>query len=128
MMMNKKILFLFCSLGFVVLLSAFMPQQQSRRPKNLKVLPKDISGEELHKVMEDFNAALGVKCGFCHASQQDNPKRLDFAKDEKPEKEMARKMIKMTARINKKYFHKEGAMNSISCMTCHNGKEHPKGV
>jgi cytochrome c2 len=114
----------------VCILSAFMPPQE-QKAKNLKVLPKDISHEELDKVMDGFKAALGVKCNYCHAPQADNPKKLDFASDAKPEKETARNMMRMTAKINKKYFHLKDTQNgkallAVSCITCHNGNEHPE--
>jgi hypothetical protein len=116
----------------VVALSAFMPAPE-KIYKNLKVLPKDISKEELGQVMDGFKTALGVKCNFCHAPQADNPKKLDFVSDAKPEKEVARKMMRMTAKINKKYFHDQELQNgkallAVSCVTCHNGNEHPKSL
>src|ERR1035438_5253092 len=71
--------------------------------KNLKILPKNISHEDLDKVMDGFKAALGVKCNFCHAPSKDTADHhLDFASDDKPEKNIARHMWKMTAKINKK--------------------------
>ncbi len=131
---TSLILLFVVAIGFM--LSAFMPQQpepQQPHPEfkaqNLKVLPKNITKDEIDEVMDGFKVALGVKCGFCHASRADDPKKLDFASDEKPEKLMARKMMKMTAKINKKYFHEpgmDGAMLAISCNTCHNGKEKPQ--
>lgn len=120
----------------VMSMSAFMPKASTKDPEpkkenHLKVLPKDISREDLHKVMEGFNVALGVKCNFCHAADKDNPKRLDFDSDAKPEKEMARSMMRMTAKINKKYFHIKDASDikavlAVSCFTCHNGNAHPE--
>ena len=108
------------------------PQPQTWKATNLKVLPKDISQEEIKKVMDDFKIALGVKCGFCHAQNANDPKKLDFASDDNPHKEAARWMMKMTRRINKKHFkrrdEKTGEMTQISCMTCHNGNEHPVTV
>ena len=53
-------------------------------PKNLKVLA---ANTEIPFVMRSFNEALGVQCTHCHVQG-------DFAADTKPEKEMARKMIK----------------------------------
>lgn len=99
--------------------------------KNLKVLPKDISGEDLGKVMDNWKAALGVKCNFCHAPSADSTSHhLDFASDAKPEKNVARQMFKMTAKINKKYFHfdkdEQGQVPAVSCMTCHRGNPHPE--
>ena len=104
-----------------------------KRFKNLKVLPKDISHEDLDKVMDNWKAALGVKCSFCHAPSADSTShRPDFASDAKPEKEVARHMFKMTAKINKKYFNfnkdeKGDVVPTISCMTCHRGNPHPEG-
>jgi len=99
--------------------------------KNLKVLPKNISHDDLDKVMDEWKEALGVKCNFCHAAQKENPRKLDFASDEKPEKNVAREMYRMTGRINKKFFdYKKTAENPdppVGCMTCHHGKPHPEG-
>ena len=54
---------------------------------NLKILPKDISEKELHKVMREYSVSLGVRCGFCHARIADTTKKeLDFASDAKDEK------------------------------------------
>lgn len=99
--------------------------------QNLKVLPKKISMQDLGKVMDNFKEALGVKCNFCHAASKDSSNHhLDFASDEKPEKNIARKMYKMTAKINKKFFnYNKGEtgemMPTVECMTCHHGHEHP---
>ncbi|MFT3937141.1 MAG: c-type cytochrome [Chitinophagaceae bacterium] len=99
--------------------------------KNLKILPKDISHEQLGKIMHDFNNALGVKCNFCHAPNKDTSiHHPDFASDEKPEKEIARSMMKMTLKINKKFFSvKDASFTSqleITCATCHHGQAHPE--
>ena|SRR5579871_936905 len=100
--------------------------------KNLKVLPKDISHEDLDKVMDSWKEALGVKCNFCHAPSKDSTNHhLDFASDDKPEKNIARHMFKMTAKINKKYFgfdkdEKGESIPAISCITCHRGNPHPE--
>ncbi|TKC06400.1 c-type cytochrome [Pedobacter frigoris] len=130
-MQYKKTLTLSCLMITVGMLSAFMPKQQEQKAKNLKVLPKNISHQDLEKLMRGFNSALGVRCNFCHSPQKDDPKKMDFASDEKKEKEIARDMMRMTAKINKKYFHdektKEGkALLAVSCVTCHNGKSEPK--
>lgn len=116
-------------------MAATRPQDDDDKPKrNLKVLPKDISHEDLDHVMDSWKAALGVKCGFCHAPSKDSAShKLDFASDAKPEKEIARHMFRMTAKINKKYFSmnkdEKGAMiPTISCMTCHRGNAHPDEV
>ncbi|WP_354301498.1 c-type cytochrome [Pedobacter sp. UYP1] len=129
-MRYKAIATLSVLVGTVVMLSGFMPKEE-KKAANLKVLPKDISNEELDKVMDGFKAALGVKCNFCHAASKDDPKHLDFASDAKPEKEIARSMMKMTYRINKKYFHMKDVYNTkavlaVNCITCHRGQAHPE--
>lgn len=130
-MRYKTILTLTILIVTVFLMSAFMPQQEAKKFTNLKVLPKDISPEDLDKVMDGFKAALGVKCNFCHAAGQSDPKHLDFASDAKPEKNIARGMMKMTSKINKKYFHIKSAeapnaVLAVNCISCHNGKAHPE--
>ncbi|MBV9963550.1 MAG: c-type cytochrome [Parafilimonas sp.] len=95
--------------------------------KNLKVLPKDISKDSLDHVMHNFTASLGVRCNFCHVF---NNGKMDFASDEKEEKEIARYMMTMTAGINKTYFNSENStrpdtISVIKCFTCHRGSPHP---
>ncbi|HTR30571.1 MAG TPA: c-type cytochrome [Puia sp.] len=100
--------------------------------RNLKVLPKDISSKDLQGVMtDDFEDGLGISCGFCHAANK-NGRGLDFASDAKPEKEIARKMMRMTLDLNKEYFkvHKPRIGNNtltITCATCHKGEPFPDG-
>jgi hypothetical protein len=101
--------------------------------KNLKVLPKNISSKELSKIMVDeFQDDLGVSCNFCHAENKDSH-RPDYASDEKPEKQIARYMMRMTIGINKKYFKLRHPMIgdstlAITCATCHNGSPHPENM
>lgn len=101
-------------------------QEEPFKPKNLKVLPKNITKAELDTVMKNWKDALGVKCGHCHSPSETNPKRLDFASDAKPEKETARAMYKMTRQLNKKYFAEHSAsLNRVGCNTCHRGSKEP---
>ena len=98
--------------------------------KNLKVLPENISAKQLNKIMVDeFEDELGVSCSFCHAENKET-NRPDYASDEKPEKEIARSMMRMTIGINRKYFKlRHPAVGDsalvVTCGTCHNGKPHP---
>jgi hypothetical protein len=100
--------------------------------QNLKVLPKDISSKDLQGIMaDDFEDGLGVSCGFCHASAAGGH-GLDFASDAKPEKEIARRMMRMTLDLNKKYFKvRKPRIGSntltITCATCHKGEPFPDG-
>ncbi len=84
--------------------------------KDLQVLPKTISKEELKAIMKAQAQALGVKCDHCH----DMP---DAAKDTK-HKAVARTMIKMTNEINAKFL--KGMDHKVTCDTCHRGKETPE--
>jgi Photosynthetic reaction centre cytochrome C subunit len=99
---------------------------------NLKVLPKNISSKDLQGIMtDDFEDGLGVSCGFCHAAAKGGH-GLDFASDAKPEKEIARGMMRMVLRLNKKYFKvKHPLLGSealvVNCATCHRGKAFPDG-
>ena len=100
------------------------------RYQNLKVLPRDISSKELQGIMtDDFEDGLGVSCGFCHAPAAGGH-GLDFVSDAKPEKEIARAMMRMTLALNKKYFQVKrpriGASTlTITCATCHKGQAFP---
>jgi len=101
-------------------------------PKNLKILPKNISGKELHNIMKDFSKSLGVRCNFCHVSEQvegqQRPK-FDFASDNKPEKNTARNMMRMVSAINENYIGKmvggDHQLESVTCVTCHMGNKTP---
>jgi hypothetical protein len=97
---------------------------------NLKILPENIPSKMLLHIMTDeFEDGLGVNCGFCHAGKKDSHS-LDYASDEKPEKQIARKMMQMTLGLNKKYFRLKKPMIGdsllvVTCTTCHRGTPHP---
>ena len=83
-------------------------------PKNLKVLK--VPKEQLMPIMFAFSRGLGVKCEFCHVEG-------NFASDENPHKDIARKMIEMSHEINSKF--PDGKMH-VTCYTCHRGEQEPK--
>src|SRR4030095_7204574 len=100
---NKKIAAITGIVAFVIVgIAASKPPEGEF--KNLKVLPKKISKETIDKVMEEFSKALGVECNFCHVKPAIDSAQWDMADDAKPEKHIARKMIKMTNKINKDFF------------------------
>jgi len=116
-------------LAFVIAGSAFSPVDNLQE-RNLKVLPKNISNEKLDSIMNSFEHALGVKCNFCHAKTKNDPEKLEYASDDKPEKEITRQMMRMTAAINKDFFdytiiYKAGETMAVSCYTCHDGFPRP---
>lgn len=100
--------------------------------KNLRVLPKNISEATMNKIMVgEFEDALGVSCGFCHASNKDGD-GLDYASDAKPEKQIARQMLHMTLNLNRDYFKIDTPMVGtsnivVTCNTCHKGDTFPDG-
>lgn len=115
----------------VISIAAIEPAPKKLEYENLQVLPKDISSKNLQHIMVDeFQDGLGVGCGFCHAKKEGSL-LLDYASDEKPEKEIARAMMRMTMEINKNYFEMEKPMIGddllvISCSSCHKGTPHPE--
>ena len=131
MLFGKKTLVAIIVGLFIIAGIAATKPPETQKYKNLKILPKNISKEDLDKVMDHFKAALGVKCSFCHAPSKDTAQKWpDFASDEKPEKLIARKMMKMTSKINKKFFsdnkNEQGVVvPAVECMTCHRGSPHP---
>lgn len=132
-MRRKKILTIIGLVALVAMISAFTTsvQEDKPRPINLKVLPKNISNEDLEATMKSYNLALGVKCNHCHAPKSNGEQGLDFASDANHLKEVARHMIKMNNQINKKYFSKherDGVFQQIGCNTCHNGAAEPKTI
>lgn len=99
--------------------------------KNLKILPKDISKDKLDSIMKSFCLSLGVHCNFCHARTADTTQfHLDFASDAKPDKDVARFMMRMTAYIDTAYFNDDHSarpdtIRNVICYTCHRGAYNP---
>lgn len=54
---------------------------------------------------------------------------MDFASEENPNKNVARYMMRMNTKINKKYFkdkeNKNSTIQAVTCYTCHHGKGDP---
>ena len=129
--MKKSAFVLVTLVAMVTLLFSFTKPKESVY-KNLKVLPKNINKHELDSVMKLFTASLGVKCNFCHVRLDNEKKDWNFPSDENEHKLVARDMMRMAKKINKKYFNEEKkeddkmqVANAITCFTCHNGKEEP---
>jgi len=133
MKVNRK-LSLIGGLALVVSISvAATVKPDEPKYTNLKVLPKNVSSKVLQGIMaDDFEDGLGVSCNFCHANNKDGH-GLDFASDAKPEKEIARQMMRMTLGINKKYLKMKhpqlgDAALVVQCTTCHKGQPFPDGA
>ncbi len=100
-------------------------------PKNLQFFPKDMTGQQILPIMQNFNAALGVNCTYCHNSEPpvDNPKN-DFASDEKQTKKTARVMLALARDANMRLQSELGKpaaeLTNVQCVTCHRGVAIPK--
>ncbi len=127
--------FLIIMLAAVVIIAVAATTRTPEPPKytNLKVLPKNISSRDLQSIMtDDFEDGLGVSCGFCHANAKDGH-GLDFASDAKPEKEISRRMMRMTLDLNKRWLLNKhpklgDAALVVRCTTCHKGQAFPDGA
>lgn len=98
---------------------------------NLKVLPKDISQQDLIDMMAGFTRALGVRCTHCHVGEAGMRfSEYDFESDEKDTKRKAREMIRMVSDLNDKYLgaldHRADPPLRIECATCHRGATVPR--
>jgi|TARA_Y100000310_G_scaffold253669_1_gene260598 hypothetical protein len=86
--------------------------------RNLQVLDKDISKDKLKATMNSFTDHLDVKCTFCHILDE-------YYKDEKKNKLIGRKMIKLVRHLKEKtelFFPEEFKADEITCWTCHQGQ------
>lgn len=119
-------------------------QQQKAQPvradqgefKNLKVLPQNITHDELISTMRGFARGLGTRCEFCHVPIPGAQNKFDFPNDAKEEKRIARTMILMARNINGNYISKlphdqdEHAEHeehvTVTCWTCHRGHTTPE--
>ena len=106
------------------------------KPTNLKVLPKDLTGDQVMDIMHGWEGQLGSECDTCHTADPvkkfpNGRPMLNFADDSKKEKETARLMLKMTMEINEKTSMVESkhdnaeAAKKVTCGTCHRGHLDP---
>lgn len=96
---------------------------------NLTVLPKDIEQRRLVNIMRSFASSLGVRCIHCHVGESaDSLAGFDFASDEKPAKNTARVMMRMTRKINNELLPEIGkeSTRQVTCETCHRKLNKPE--
>jgi hypothetical protein len=99
--------------------------------ENLKILPKDISKQELQSTMRGFAFALGVRCDHCHVEKKEPGKGFDFPADDKQAKQTARLMIQMVDAINHDFVGKvvnddKTTPIRVQCVSCHHGVTRPQ--
>lgn len=96
-------------------------------PTNLQVLPRELTGQQVHELMEKWKTGLGMDCAACHAEDKqkvdaDGRPLLNFASDAKAQKAVARLMYTMTEEINAKYIARIDTSGlPVTCGTCHRG-------
>ena len=90
--------------------------------ENIKVFKKVPAGRMLRIMEMGFTRSLGVNCTHCH-----NPK--DWASEEKDQKQIARDMMAMSAKINNELLTSIKNLDSekptVNCTTCHRGEVKP---
>ncbi len=112
---------------------AAAPQHWSfPEPTNLQVLPKNLTGQQVHEIMEQWEGQLGSGCRSCHTVDKtkvgpNGRPMLNFADDSKEEKQTARLMYKMTEKINADYISMvPNSGQPVTCGTCHRGHLGPE--
>jgi hypothetical protein len=95
------------------LASSSKEERAEQKYKNIQLL-RGIPSERLMKIMFAFKSSLGVDCTYCHIKDQ-------FEKDDKPQKQTARKMIQLVRDTNAKL----GTTTRVTCFTCHRGQTRP---
>lgn len=90
--------------------------------QNIQVL-KDVKATEFIRLMASITDWVSPKegCGFCHESN-------NFASDAKPQKLVARVMLRMTRHINAAWQNHVGGAGGVTCYTCHRGQPVPSDV
>jgi len=108
---------------------------QGPPPKNLQVLPKDLSRGEVVSRMRLIAASLGVRCEYCHVrlTGPDGREQNDDASDDKDTKKTARAMMKMVNDINDQYLiagmgKTLTERHRVTCATCHHGLAKPRTI
>jgi hypothetical protein len=99
-------------------------------PQNLQVLPKDTPRADVLAAMRAFTSGLGVQCNYCHV-QEGQGGRNDFAADDKPQKNIARAMMRISMQANQTIASAVTTKAAtelvrVQCWTCHRGKAVPE--
>ena len=116
--------FLTIGLGSFSPVLAQPPQPQIVDSPTVKVLT-GLYAQQFQEEMNFIVQALGANCNTCHV-------RGNFASEEKPLKQTARRMLEMTKMLNAQFFpdHKpkegESVLGRVTCYTCHQGEQTPK--
>lgn len=104
------------------------PKTDNLQFKNLQVLSPTLTRDELVATMRTYARSLGTRCDHCHVQTMvDGKEQNDFPSDAKPEKKVARTMIRMTLALNRDYVsHVNAHGQTVTCATCHRGHTVPE--
>lgn len=89
--------------------------------KNIQKLKGMPASRLLSAMKTVYSGSLGVRCEYCHDTQ-------NWPGDDKTEKKIARQMIQMTRDINKLLRSVTGIKSErpmVNCTTCHRGQVKP---
>ena len=116
----------------VALIALMLPRLAAAQPPTPQIVEgpnvKVLTGLYAQQFQDEMNfivQALGVNCNTCHV-------RGNFASEEKPQKQTARKMLEMVKAINTANFPDykpkdgESLLGRVTCYTCHQGDTKPK--
>jgi tetratricopeptide (TPR) repeat protein len=98
---------------------------------NLQFFPKEIARDTLVANMRAITGALGVRCSYCHTGGDGRSlEGVDFASDDKVEKQKARQMLEIARRINGELLTNMPERRTppvvVECVTCHRGLAVPR--
>ena len=90
--------------------------------KDIKTLKGVPAGRVLAIMNLGYSQSLGVSCTHCHTAGE-------WDKSDKPQKEIAREMSRMSAKINQELLPAIKNLDSkqpvVNCTTCHRGEVKP---
>lgn len=93
--------------------------------RNLQVLSKDASPQEVIAVMRGMSQGLGVRCQYCHVGREGQPlDQFNFVSDDVDKKGVARSMLQLVRTINAT-LSPGAASGPVTCYTCHRGAARP---
>jgi Photosynthetic reaction centre cytochrome C subunit len=90
-------------------------QTAGEKYKSVREL-REIPASQIIEVMSVIAGSLGVTCAHCHTAEWES--------DEKPMKEKARGMIRLTRSVDSAF----GGSGAVTCNTCHQGHAVPPRV
>ncbi|MCC3860255.1 c-type cytochrome [Pseudemcibacter aquimaris] len=125
----KRILFT------IILTALFAPianaQNPFAEPKNLKVLPETVKGDQLRQIMRRFSAAIGENCSYCHDRvETEDGAHMVWDTDNNDKKRVTREMMKLVGHVrqvsaNLYPDNPEHKPTAFVCTTCHRGQANP---